>query len=79
MPHVFKKIKLFALKANLHLQSWRKTLLPSIAQMIQQWAFSDAALELDSIDSNVIKKFVDERIKSYKNALTKISNLTIFS
>lgn len=46
-------------------------------QMTQQWAFSDAVLELDSIDNTVVKKFVEDRSKNYKNAFAQISNLTI--
>lgn len=47
------------------------------AQMIHEWAFRDAILELDSIDSDVIKKFADARVKHYQDMFSKIENLTI--
>lgn len=47
------------------------------SQMIQQWSFQDAILLLDSIDLNVIKRFAEERVKYYQDALIRIQNLTI--
>ena len=46
-------------------------------QMIQQWSFRDAILQLDSIDANVIKKFAEGRAKHYQNMFAQINNLTI--
>ncbi len=47
------------------------------AQMMQQWASQDAILQLDSIDTKVVQKYIEERIKQYQNELERISNLTI--
>ena len=47
------------------------------AQMIHEWAFRDAILELDSIDSDVIKKFAEGRVKYYQDMFARIKNLTI--
>ncbi len=46
-------------------------------QMIHDWAFRDAILELDSIDSDVIKKFAEGRVKYYQDMFARIKNLTI--
>jgi hypothetical protein len=45
--------------------------------MIQQLAFRDAILELDSIDSEVIKKFTEGRVRYYQDMFARIKNLTI--
>lgn len=47
------------------------------AQMIYDWSFHDAILELDSIDARVIEKFIEGRTKHYKDLLSRIANLTI--
>jgi hypothetical protein len=47
------------------------------AQMIQQWAFRDAILALDSIDPNVIQKFAETRAAHYLGEFARIRNLTI--
>lgn len=46
-------------------------------QMVQQWALRDAILELDSIDSNVVKEFTENKIKYYLKEFVRIENLTI--
>lgn len=46
-------------------------------QMIRQWALQDAILELDSIDSKVIKKFAEARVGHYQDMFSKINNLAI--
>ena len=46
-------------------------------QMIREWAFEDAILELDSIDAEVIKKFAEAKGKHYHDMFSKINNLTI--
>ena len=45
--------------------------------MIHARAFRDAILELDSIDSDVIKKFAAGRVKYYQDMFARIKNLTI--
>ena len=47
------------------------------AQMIYDWSFHDAILELDSIDARVIEKFIEGRSKHYQDLLSRIANLTI--
>ena len=47
------------------------------AQMIHDWSFRDAILELDSIEAKVIEKFIEGRIKHYQDLLSRIANLTI--
>jgi hypothetical protein len=47
------------------------------AQMVQQWSFHDAILQLDSIDADVIKKFAEGRVKHYQDLFARINNLTI--
>jgi hypothetical protein len=47
------------------------------AQMIHDWSFLDAILELDSIDAKVIQKFIEGRIKYYQDLVSRIINLTI--
>lgn len=47
------------------------------AQMIYDWSFHDAILELDSIDARVIEKFIEGRTKHYQEFLSRIENLTI--
>lgn len=47
------------------------------AQMIYDWSFHDAILELDSIDARVIEKFIEGRTKHYQEFLSRIVNLTI--
>ena len=46
-------------------------------QMIREWAFEDAILELDSIDAEVIKKFAEAKTRHYRDMFSKINNLTI--
>ncbi len=46
-------------------------------QMIHEWAFRDAILELDSIDAKVVQKFTEGRIKHYQSLFSRITNLTI--
>lgn len=47
------------------------------AQMVRDWSFCDAILELDSIDAKVIEKFIEGRTKQYQDLLSQIANLTI--
>ncbi|MBF8262846.1 MAG: hypothetical protein HW387_511 [Parachlamydiales bacterium] len=47
------------------------------AQMIHDWSFLDAILELDSIDAKVRQKFIEGRIKYYQDLVSRIINLTI--
>lgn len=47
------------------------------AQMIYDWSFHDAILELDSSDARLTEKFIATRTKHYQNLLSRIANLTI--
>jgi hypothetical protein len=47
------------------------------AQMIHEWAFREAVFELDSIDSNVLTKFAEGRVRHYQEMFARIENLTI--
>jgi hypothetical protein len=47
------------------------------AQMIYDWSFHDAILELDSMDAKVTEKFIEGRTRHYQDLLSGIANLTI--
>jgi len=42
-------------------------------QIIREWAFQDEILEINSIDSEVIKKFAEARFRHYQDMFSKIS------